>query len=1156
MSNSVRTPTPEQREAINRDQNAVVSAGAGSGKTSVLVERYARLVERDGIPVDAILALTFTRKAAAEMNTRIYARLSRSEDPRTRAQLEQFDKARISTLDSFCSAVARGACHRFGLPPDFAVDEARLARISDEAAVELMLDRKDDAALRRLVAANGFDRVRGDLLAAIARERVSVAAEPSFAADARRQVSALRAAVAATAAALEDACAAILGIDEDGGDSLLSAQDAVRALLPFPEIPPTGEIEEETLDALSAAASAAAAIRKPGAGKKPGLLMLKEMIPPLREAASELKVLAESYRLREDIAAVGELLDDFARRFLERKRREGIVSFHDAATLATEILVRDPEIRAHYKSRIRAIMIDEFQDNNALQKDLLYLLSEREDRCAPGIPAPEDLRPDKLFFVGDEKQSIYRFRGADVSVFRTLSSELDRTAAGKTDLSLSVNHRSSAELVAFFNAVFPGIFGPAEHAYEARFSPIGTLKEGAPRGQVSGDAPPAVEFHIFDAGSSTGDEEHELAAAESVAYAAARRIAEGAAAGEFGFGDVAILFRSTTHQHEYERALRRYGVPYRATDPRGLFSEGPFNDFYALLRLALIPSDLNAYAAVLRSPFVNLGDDALARIFLDGKREPFPDAPPDSWFADPGDRDRFARGSELYRSVRADIDRVAVSALVARLWYDEGYRASLLDDPDRRTCLDHFSALYSLALDADGRRLPLTAFLDELTPLMGSSDRIEGDESDAPSGTGVALLTVHKSKGLEFPVVLIADAGSESRGSRNAGTYYVDRDYGVVVNLRREDAARGERVGNWFFNRAKEEEDRHETAELRRLLYVAATRAERKLLVFGARRTNKTMEEAIDGVEGHERARAILSLAKVDASGERKAPKSFLDLFAEGFATPEGAVARYAAFAVPPLPERERRPAGAAAVDLRPAADFYAGAPALPRREARRTVTPTALERALSANRRPSGHATAGDQDLAVLPVDGILSDFGLEKLFGTLCHLAVEHAFSAPEGAPFSPRLEFPADLAEGDRSLLVESARILAAGFLGSELGVLAREAKRRRVEFPFLLALEDPAGAERPLVLSGAMDLVFEAGSGADGRCVVVDFKTDKAIDPAAHAGQLACYRAAAGAFSDLPAESWLFYLRSGIARRVGEEVDLYRSALAAAQTGDTL
>jgi ATP-dependent helicase/nuclease subunit A len=152
MTSGRREFDPDQRAAIDVDRNAVVSAGAGSGKTTVLVERYARLVEQRGLTVDSILALTFTRKAAAEMNSRIYARLSGSAEPRSAEQLALFDTARISTLDSFCGSIARGAAHRYGIPPDFAVDEARLERAADEVAVELLMDRREDPALRRLVA--------------------------------------------------------------------------------------------------------------------------------------------------------------------------------------------------------------------------------------------------------------------------------------------------------------------------------------------------------------------------------------------------------------------------------------------------------------------------------------------------------------------------------------------------------------------------------------------------------------------------------------------------------------------------------------------------------------------------------------------------------------------------------------------------------------------------------------------------------------------------------------------------------------------------------------------------------------------------------------------------------------------------------------------
>ncbi|MFA6508519.1 MAG: UvrD-helicase domain-containing protein, partial [Treponemataceae bacterium] len=188
MNSEKRTFDPAQQVAIDVDENAVVSAGAGSGKTTVLVERYARLVEKRGLSVDSILALTFTRKAAAEMNSRIHARLAASHESAAKEQLDRFDSARISTLDSFCGTVARGAAHRYGIPPDFVVDEARLERVADEISVELLMNRKEEPTLRRLVATMGFDRVRRSLFSRIAVEHVGVAKRPAFADDALRQV--------------------------------------------------------------------------------------------------------------------------------------------------------------------------------------------------------------------------------------------------------------------------------------------------------------------------------------------------------------------------------------------------------------------------------------------------------------------------------------------------------------------------------------------------------------------------------------------------------------------------------------------------------------------------------------------------------------------------------------------------------------------------------------------------------------------------------------------------------------------------------------------------------------------------------------------------------------------------------------------------------
>lgn len=1124
----VRTFHPNQERAIDIGTNAVVSAGAGSGKTAVLVERFARLVERRGLPIDSILALTFTRKAAAEMNQRIHARLSASADPRVREKMDQFDTARISTLDSFCASIARGACHRYGVPPDFSVDEDRLRRIADETAVEVLMDQRETPTLRRLVATLGFDRVRRDLFGRLLMTEVDLSRAPVFAYDAVRQTDHAREELERRCADLETAGAAILAIDEDGGDTLVKAQAVLRERLPLPTDRSDAGLREV---ADAAAFFAGGGFRRPGAGKKLGIELLREAVEPVKEAAADIRMLAEACRLREDILATGRILDDLAERFLARKRREGILSFRDAAVLAADILSTDVELRGHYKRRIKSILIDEFQDNDELQKELLFLLAERDDRVSIGVPEPEELAPDKLFFVGDEKQSIYRFRGADVSVFRRLSSELDRTTAAPTSLSLDTNYRSSPRLVAFFNAVFPGVFGAAAEDFEARFSRV---EAGKIVGDDSAAAVSAIEVHVHTPTEDDDDaEEEELSAAAAEAFAAARRVAEGVRKKEFAYGDVAVLFRSTTKQHEYERAFRFFGIPFQAPDPRGVFSEGPAQDIYALLRLCLFPSDRNAYAAVLRSPFVRIGDDSFARILLDDRRDPFPEDPPEDWFESSEDRAHFDQGSALYRSLLETIDVRPISEIIARLWYDEGYRAQLLGDDESRSCLDHFDKLYALAEAADRRRAPMVGFLEELAPRMGTYDKVEVEDAAAADAMRVRFLTIHKSKGLEFPVTIIADCGSKGRGVRNEGPFFRDREFGLVVNVRREDAGKKEKTGNWFFERVKERERKKELAETRRLFYVAATRAERRLFLFGKRAVKEIADET--------RLRGILATRRTDSKGNFIQPESFFDLLAEGLSTPEGETALFEVFRVPNIRTDEKR--GIVASDPAAASvgkDFYGRAPACPRSERRRTVSPTALE----AVRKERAIAVDAPR-LPSLSIDAVLSDNGWESAFGTLCHHMIELALRSGIDIPNLPIDQASRLFGTEDQSAVIQmigEARQLTKGFLDSELGRMALSSPHRRSEAPFLLAVPNAQNpAAKPFVVNGKVDLVFER-SGDRPACVVVDFKTDRIAAPCDHVTQLACYRAAASAFSPFPCESWLFYLRGARAEAITEEVDL--------------
>jgi len=512
----------DQQAAIDARLNVVVRAGAGAGKTSVLVGRYVRLVVVDRIPVDEILTLTFTRKAAAEMHERIYralaehaARKPGSDGGFVREQLERFESAVVSTLDSFCGSIARSGSTAFGIAPTFTVDEAKLGEFCDDLALRFLLSRgRGDASapesgarlssVRSLVRLNQFGPLWHDGFARLAKEHFLVSRDLDLTGMMATQWEYLLSELARNASELEAIYRAIGALDGEVAKCIANGR-LVTGSIDIGELtdgslgaafrrtqgvqegrqngPLPGDVDRSVGELLSALDRLSAVKKTCGASKNPEVIEFKVQVDLLHACVARLRELLLTFRSWHELVGANELADEFQPIATAGKRRSGILSYHDVTALAISVLERDFELRRYYKRRFKAIMIDEFQDNNDEQKKLLYLLAERMDREGPGVPAPTDLDPGKLFFVGDEKQSIYRFRGADVSVFKRLSSELGRPPAPSADrapgenraaITLSSNYRSEPGLIRFFNAFFTRVFSEPEPAYEARFVPLGS----------------------------------------------------------------------------------------------------------------------------------------------------------------------------------------------------------------------------------------------------------------------------------------------------------------------------------------------------------------------------------------------------------------------------------------------------------------------------------------------------------------------------------------------------------------------------------------------------------------------------------------------------------------------------------------------------------
>jgi ATP-dependent helicase/nuclease subunit A len=804
-------------QALFRASGAIaVSAAAGAGKTSALVELLRRRLAGDGpeeplAPRD-VVAITFTERAGAELADRLGRELAdgartlrAAGDGDGAARLEEalreLPSMAVGTIHGWAASVLREHALEAGLDPDFAVlDEEGASELLGAASLEgavAALDR-GSAAERRLATALGGVRALGAEAVALLRERATrgLVGAPEAVEGSERDVEAARDDVLAAAADLAGMAAAAT---TPTGQAALGALAARIA-----ELTGAGRLPDGT--------ALASATRGWRTGKRdpPALSAARARF---EEAAARLP-LVEAEREAAPLAlALASLVGDVERRYREAKDRAGVLDFDDLLLRVRDLLRDTPALRSEMRSRARALLVDEYQDVNGLQAEIFGLLAGED------APGPAGTPPPLRVAVGDAKQSIYRFRGADVGVFAGL---IGRLAAGHGQVvHLRENHRSTGGIVDLVNALLSG----EEGGLGVPFGDEDRLLATRP----GGDRPAAELLEDEEGGSS-----EERRAREARAVAA--RIAELLATGTRP-GDVAILFRRLTHVGVFERALREAGIPVRVARGGGFFQAPEVRDLGELCAVVEEPGDEVAWAALLRSPLCSLSDAtlfALARRGLSRLSRIDPAAAgaeigeARSGDAPPGEGDRLRRLLETWRELREGRGRLDAAETISLAVDRLDVEAALLAGPDGERRAANVRKVVEIARRQAARGIPIGTLAERLRTLSRLPPR--EPEADGGDADAVSLLTVHQAKGLEWPVVVVPELGA--RPPTPARRPVLDEQGRVAVPLLGDGgAAPGETATT---ARLRAATSRAERAEGRRLLYVALTRARDRLVLTGS----------------------------------------------------------------------------------------------------------------------------------------------------------------------------------------------------------------------------------------------------------------------------------------------------------------------------------
>lgn len=1031
------TKLTEDRARVLRDLNLnmVVEAGAGTGKTTLLITRICLAVLAQGIAVDKIVALTFTEKAAAEIKTRLVTALHQivrdiqdkqegkeigthalltfieqhfnlqAKDilPRAQAALSRLDRAGVGTIHSFCADILRTFPLEAGLSPQAEIDSGGRAERVFNARWNAFLDEELGVnAPRKDAWKKVLPEISLPELKAFTQELCSGKIEQYD---------------------YFSHAAMLAGICEEKAAQARAWSSAYLD----PKRPQPRNIEKALLWAEKTLQEAAQFLR----GKEN--LAVEQTLPPTltstlpkgweEDAYEEARGLVQfALKVRPSQQAVFRqalaLVGPVAQQIRADYAREGILSFDDLIVKTRRLVQDNLYVRRLLKEKLDVLFIDEFQDTDPVQGELLLFLAEEKSSSATRWQDVK-LEPGKLIVVGDPKQSIYRFRGADITAYELFTRLI--LSQGGVKCFLRNNYRSVPDIVTVANEVCQRAM-VQQSSFQPAYEPIVPTKSPGEK---------SVQWLFVCAPQTPGVQADDLRdnQAEQIAGWIKQNVGRMKLAGgeTLAYKDIAILTRAATTAGPYMDALRRHGIVFNADSEKDFFKRQEINDFLNFLRVTVDPSDTTSLVGVLRSPLGGFTDEEIYQLARRGEL---------SVYAKTAE-ERAARLYKLILDFAGQVGRADVQKLLERVLDHTSLPELCAAAYEGEQTLEILTRLVAQAQNLRGEGpASLGQFLAGLQDtLQNAPETFSSAPLDALDA--VSVMTVHKSKGLDFPVVILADLSKKETGSTAAPSSHL---FSWQYNMH---GLRAGKICDANLAFLEEEQKKHERCEEVRILYVALTRAKEKLLLVA------------DGRKGAEKAARAFVQAGLWPDGKT-----------DVLQTPEVTVAvSYAAYEDP---ARFIYRAQTAEETVHPGLDLGAWKKAFDARKSR--YEKLLSEQNLSPSERVETNTLLAPEQQAAAEV-------------GTVCHRAMQILLTQPQpdAAQVSARAARETGLVTRE-----QTAAEIIGPFVTSDVCAQLRACKLIAAEMPFSYA------AANGLVESGVIDAVLER---PDGTIWVVDYKTDK-------------------------------------------------------------